>query len=235
MGGMRACVVRILWKCPPGGRRQRGILPASVNARRGRASAPRGGAFRRWSRYRIFVRYCATEPPALPEPDAHCAHRSFAMLPAYAELHCLSNFSFLRGASHPEELIERAHALGYAALAITDECSVAGVVRAHLAARACGLKLLIGSELALADGVKLVLLAPDRASYGNLAQIVTRGRRRAAKGSYALARDDVAAHADGLLALWLPAPSPRASHGEDAAALALAGWVAATFPGRAWI
>ena len=69
------------------------------------------------------------------------------MLPDYAELHCCSNFSFLRGASHPEELVERAQELGYAALAITDECSLAGVVRAHLAAQRCGLKLLIGSRI----------------------------------------------------------------------------------------
>ena len=80
-------------------------------------------------------------------------------MPGYAELHCLSNFSFLTGASHPEELVERAHALGYAALAITDQCSLAGVVRAHLAARACGLSLVIGSEIALEDGPHLVLLA----------------------------------------------------------------------------
>ena len=80
------------------------------------------------------------------------------MLPPYAELHCLSNFSFLRGASHPEELVERAQALGYAALAITDECSLAGVVRAHLAAKDAGLPLVIGSEFTLADGLKLVLL-----------------------------------------------------------------------------
>ena len=75
------------------------------------------------------------------------------MLPPYAELHCLSNFSFLRGASHPEELVERSHALGYAALAITDECSLAGAVRAHLAAKEIGLRLLIGSELALVPHV----------------------------------------------------------------------------------
>ncbi len=129
------------------------------------------------------------------------------MLPAYAELHCLSNFSFLRGASHPEELVERAQALGYAALAITDECSFSGVVRAHIAAKNAGLPLVIGSELTLDDGMKLVLLATDRASYGNLAQLITRGRRHAAKGRYALARDDVAALADGLLALWVPVGS----------------------------
>ena len=108
------------------------------------------------------------------------------MLPAYAELHCLSNFTFLRGASHPEELVERAQALGYAALAITDECSFSGVVRAHVAAKDAGLPLVIGSEVTLADGMTLVLLATDRASYGNLSQLITRGRRSAEKGSYAL-------------------------------------------------
>ena len=126
------------------------------------------------------------------------------MLPPYAELHCLSNFSFLRGASHPEELVERARALGYAALALTDECSLAGVVRAHLAAKDAGLPLVIGSEFTLADGLKLVLLATDRATYGDLAQLITRGRRNAVKGSYALTRADVAALAPRCLALWLP-------------------------------
>jgi error-prone DNA polymerase len=161
------------------------------------------------------------------------------MLPAYAELHCLSNFSFLRGASHPEELIERAKALGYAAIAITDECSVSGVVRAHLAAKDAGLSLVIGSEFTLADGVKLVLLATDRASYGNLSQLITRGRRQATKGTYVLSRDDVLAFAGGLLALWVPcdvSPRRRETDGtEDADAPATARWVAATFPGNAWI
>ena len=82
--------------------------------------------------------------------------------PAYAELHCLSNFSFLEGASHPEELVRQAAALGYSALAVTDECSLAGVVRAHVAARAVGLKLIIGSRFTLIDGLRLLLLAPDR-------------------------------------------------------------------------
>ena len=114
------------------------------------------------------------------------------LLPAYAELHCLSNFSFLRGASHPEELVERAKAQGYAALALTDECSLAGAVRAHLAAKDASLPLILGSELTLTDGMKLVLLATDRASYGDLAQLITRGRRNAVKGTYRLTRDDVA-------------------------------------------
>ncbi len=98
------------------------------------------------------------------------------MLPAYAELHCLSNFSFLRGASHPEELVERAAQAGYQALAITDECSLAGAVRAHLAARQAGLPLIVGSELQLAraDGtpdLKLVLLPTNRNGYGDLAEL----------------------------------------------------------------
>src|ERR1700740_2692226 len=106
--------------------------------------------------------------------------------PAYAELHCRSNFSFLTGASHPEELVARAHELGYTALAITDECSLAGVVRAHVEAKKCGLRLLIGSEFRLDDGLRFGLLATDRSRYGNLAALITRGRRRAVKGSYRL-------------------------------------------------
>jgi len=169
------------------------------------------------------------------------------MLPAYAELHCLTNFSFLRGASHPEELVERAQALGYAALAVTDECSLSGAVRAHVAAKSAGLPLVIGTEVTLADGVKLVLYATDRASYGNLSQLITRGRRSAVKGSYTLRGDDVSAFAGGLLALWMPKIGSETNfRGADAVAdapaekssqtsLAVARWVAATFAGRAWI
>src|SRR5262245_3885780 len=126
-------------------------------------------------------------------------------LSAYAELHCLSNFSFLRGASHPGELVERAVALGYRALAITDECSVAGAVRAHLAARDAGLALIVGSELRLDCGTRLVLLARDRAGYAWLARLITRGRRAAEKGEYHLVRADLeGAPRASLYALWLP-------------------------------
>src|SRR5881397_3189087 len=110
----------------------------------------------------------------------------------YAELHCLTNFSFQRGASHPEELVARAKELGYSALAITDECSLAGVVRAHIEAKSCELPLIIGSEFRLDDGLRFVLLATDRASYGNLSALITRGRRNAVKGSYRLTRADLA-------------------------------------------
>src|SRR5687768_12920030 len=131
-----------------------------------------------------------------------------ASLPAYAELHCLSNFSFLRGASHPEELVERAETLGYSALAITDECSLAGVVRAHVAAKEHKFKLIIGTECRIADGPRVVLLATDRESYGNLSQLITTARRRSEKGSYRVAWDDFEAGLDGCLALLVPDELP---------------------------
>jgi error-prone DNA polymerase len=144
-----------------------------------------------------------------------------ACLPDYAELHCLSNFSFLRGASHPEELVERAAALGYTALALTDECSLAGIVRAHVAAKEHPLKLIAGTELRLEDGMRLALLATDRRAYGALCSLITTGRRRGQKGAYRLARADVEACAgSGLLALLLEGD---------------AHWLAGHFPGRAWI
>src|SRR5262245_55625809 len=118
----------------------------------------------------------------------------------YAELHCLTNFSFLEGASHPDELVVRAAELGYAALAVTDRNSLAGVVRAYGAAKDVGLKLVIGAEITPANAPPVVLWAIDRAGYGRLARLITVGRRRAAKGECALALDDVAEHAEGLMA-----------------------------------
>jgi error-prone DNA polymerase len=162
----------------------------------------------------------------------------------YAELHCVSNFTFLRGASHAEELVAQAKELGYAALAITDECSLAGVVRAHTAVRKHGgIKLLLGSEFRLECGLRLVVIARNRAGYARLSRLITRGRRRAEKGEYSLCRADVeeflgdAAAAkpgenvsDGTLVLWLPRLSADALD-EDSQAL----WLRAHFRGRAWI
>lgn len=150
---------------------------------------------------------------------------------AYAELHCLSNFSFQRGASHPQELLNTAIELGYRALAITDECSVAGVVRAHLALRqhpnAASFTLIIGSEFVLDDGLRLLLLATDRASYGELSALISQGRRQAEKGAYCLSRTDLsAADLSGLLCLWLPV---RPLNHEPLA------WLKATFPERLWL
>ncbi|MBX3669481.1 MAG: error-prone DNA polymerase [Rhodocyclaceae bacterium] len=159
-----------------------------------------------------------------------------APLPGYAELHCLSNFSFLRGASSAEELMERAAHLGYAALAITDECTLAGAVRAHLAWRAlpdaarAACKLIIGTEIQLANGPRLVLLATNRNGYGNLCELITSARMEAEKGSYRVTADDFACGLPDCLALY----APRA--GSDAATIAAqARWVAERFLGRAWL
>ncbi len=156
-------------------------------------------------------------------------------LPACAELHCLSCFSFLRGASHPDELVARAQALGYAALALTDECSLAGSVRAHVAAKAAGLKLIVGSEFTLVDGTKLVLLAQNRAGYGNLSALITLGRRRAEKGAYRLTRGDLCGDLNSLmpgravpdcLCLWLAQEDDDPATGR---------WLAERFGDRCWL
>ncbi|QJD29658.1 error-prone DNA polymerase [Methylococcus geothermalis] len=145
----------------------------------------------------------------------------------FAELHALSNFSFLRGASHPGELVAEAARLGYAALALTDECSLAGAVRAHAEAKTLGFKLIIGSEFRLEGGPKLVLLATDRCGYGQLAAFITLGRRAAEKGEYRLLRGQLETHAlDRCLAIWLP---------EDASDAETGGWLARLFPARCWI
>lgn len=111
--------------------------------------------------------------------------------PDYAELSCYSNFSFLRGASHPEELVRQASALGYRALALTDECSLAGVVRAHQAALETGLHLIVGTNLRLHEGPRLTLLARSLAGYRTLCRVITHARRAANKGQYRLGTSDL--------------------------------------------
>ncbi len=115
------------------------------------------------------------------------------MIPPYAELRCLSNFSFLRGASKPEELVARAKALGYAAIAVADECSMAGIVRAHVAAKDAGIKLLVGSQFEVRADTpfSFVVLATNRNGYGNLCQFITHLRRRSEKGTYQLDLDEI--------------------------------------------
>jgi error-prone DNA polymerase len=144
----------------------------------------------------------------------------------YAELHCLTNFTFLRGASHPHEMVGQAVELGYEALAITDECSVAGVVRAHVATKGRQLKLIIGSELRLTCGMKLVVLATDRRGYGRLCRLITRGRRAAEKGEYALTRGDLEENGlEHCVILWLPGcPSSEGAR-----------WLKERFPDRLWV
>src|SRR5688572_11067900 len=145
---------------------------------------------------------------------------------SYAELHCVSNFTFLRGASHPAELVERAKQLGYATLALTDECSLAGIVRAHAAAREIGLPLIVGSEFTLVDGLKFVCLATSRRGYAALARLITQGRRAAPKGQYRLERADLGAGLEDCLALWLPGTEPAPAEGE---------WLRERFAGRLWL
>jgi error-prone DNA polymerase len=152
-----------------------------------------------------------------------------APLPAYAELHCLSAFSFQRGASVAIELFERAKALGYHALAITDDGSLAGIVRALQAARKTQLKLIVGSEVRLDDGPRLVLLVQSQAGYTRLCQLLTLARRRAPKGQYRLRCED-AADTEGLLALWLPHEQGDAARDDAHGA-----WVASRFPDRSWL
>ena len=147
---------------------------------------------------------------------------------AYAELHALSNFTFLRGASHPEELVQTAASLGYEALALTDECSVSGIVRAHVTAKDCGLKkLIVGSELRLVSGLKLVVLARNRAGYTQLCRLITCGRRAAEKGSYKLTADDFADGLPDCLVLWIP--------GNQLLLCAEDAWITAAFRDRLWI
>jgi error-prone DNA polymerase len=169
---------------------------------------------------------------------------SFSLLPDYAELFCFSNFTFLHGASRGEELVSRANQLGYAGLAITDECSLAGVVRAHVQAKEEKLPLVIGSYFRLvhADGSPafgLILLAQNREGYGNLSELITLARMRAHKGSYLLTPQDIArpereyAHLRGMrdcfaiLVPDFPAKEP--------ALAAQVEWLAQTFPARAWV
>lgn len=173
---------------------------------------------------------------------------------AYTELHCASNFSFLRGASHPEELVARAHNLGYSALAITDECSLAGVVRAHLQTRESPLQLLIGSEFSLADlwpdpalqaagpdalrpeqTPRLVAIASNRQGYGNLSEFISTARRRANKGQYRLLATDFDHGLDDCLVLIVP-PAGLATRADVADRFtSLLGFFAQRFANRLWL
>ncbi len=190
----------------------------------------------------------AIPKPALPTESAASARST---LPGYAELQCASNFSFLRGASHPEQLVARAAELGYRALAITDECSVAGVVRAHGEAKQHGLQLIVGAQFRVQgqdaslrpathtgpDSFRLIALAMNRNGYGNLCELITLARNREQKGSYRIDAQDFTqppaelSHLRGLPdCLLLLAPdygvAPELVQRQ-------AGWLRATFGERA--
>ena len=144
--------------------------------------------------------------PELPNPPKRVppVRGEMPLLPSslsYAELHCRTNFSFLEGASHADELVARSAELGHFALAVTDRNSVAGIVRAHVAAKEAGLKLVIGAEITPVNAAPGCCSGPwTGRGYGRLARLVTRGRRAAPKGNAGARFDDVADLADGLLA-----------------------------------
>ena len=144
----------------------------------------------------------------------------------YAELHCLSNFSFQRGASSALELFQRAKKQGYQALAITDECTLAGIVRAWQAAKSVELPLIIGSEIRIENGPKLVLLVESLEGYQALCRLITRARRRTQKGQYQVLREDFGEPLPGLLALWVP---------DAVDAFAQGHWLQQVFGERLWL
>ena len=121
----------------------------------------------------------------------------------YAELQVTTNFSFLRGGSHAEELVAQAKVLGLNAIAIADRNTLAGVVRAHVAAKEAGLALIIGARLDLTDGPSLLCFPTDRAAYGRLCRLLSLGQGRASKGQCTLHLDDVAAFAGGQIFIAL--------------------------------
>ena len=153
--------------------------------------------------------------PFVPPSLRPSVPSSSALTTPYAELHCKTNFSFLRGASHPEELVDRAADLGYRALAVTDRNSLAGVVRMHLAAKQRCLKLLIGAEIVPLDAPPVVLLAPTREAYGRLSRLITTGRRRTVKGDCRITLDDLAAHSEGLIALCMGRDGGTEGHRDE--------------------
>ena len=139
-----------------------------------------------------------------PPPSENIQKQRACPVAGYAELHCKTNYSFLSGGSHADELVEQAVELGYSALAITDENTLAGVVRAYAAARTKNLKLIIGSEIIPGDAPPLVLWATDRRSYAGLSRLLTQGRRRAPKGECWLKLEDIAEFSAGLIAGVIP-------------------------------
>mgnify|MGYP001303104481 FL=1 len=151
-------------------------------------------------------------------------------MPSYAELHCISNFSFLKGASHPEEMVERAKTLGYRAIAITDECSVAGIVRAHVAAQAAGIQLIIGSEFQLEEGTRFILIAKNRSGYGYICNLISTARRRAPKGDYYLSYKHFVETENNCIAIWLPG-----NESLEEARTKVVPWLKHYFENQVWI
>jgi error-prone DNA polymerase len=126
----------------------------------------------------------------------------------YAELAVTTNFSFLRGASHPEELVAQAKGLGLHAIGVADRNTLAGVVRAHLAAKDYEMRLLVGARLITTDGFDLIAYPQDRDAYGRLSRLLSEGKLRAEKGDCHITLEDVIAHAEGQVFIAMPPPRP---------------------------
>ena len=179
----------------------------------------------------------APEPPTFELPERTPVAPG---TPEYAELHCLSNFSFLRGGSHPQELVAQAYANGYRAIAITDECSMAGVVRAWQQTKKTPIALIVGTELQLSDGPRLLLLAETRAGYARICGAITRARMtlrdpddetatahdHVIKGQYRIDCETLGSDWQGVAAIWLPGTEPDPAH---------AAWMAARFGSPCWL
>jgi len=178
------------------------------------------------------------DAPAPPAMDIAATTPVAPGTPEYAELHCVSNFSFLRGGSHPQELVAQAHANGYSAIAITDECSLAGVVRAWKQVQKTPIPLIVGTELQLSDGPRLLLLAETRAGYARISAAITRARMtlrdaddqsapqpQLTKGNYRLDCKTFGEDWQGVAAIWLPGEQPDPAQ---------AAWMAARFGQPCW-
>ncbi|MDD1826169.1 error-prone DNA polymerase [Photobacterium sp. ZSDE20] len=146
----------------------------------------------------------------------------------YSELFCQSNYSFLEGASHAEELVLQADFLRYKALAVTDECSVAGIVKVHSAIKQhkLSLKQIVGSMFWLNEECQMVLLCPNRQAYAELCRIITNARRRSSKGHYQLSEWDIMS-AKHCFILWLPQQKNEDAHWGQ--------WLSQHHSGRLWI
>lgn len=159
-------------------------------------------------------------------PLEYCILIQYNFSMAYAQLFTFSNFSFLRGASHPAELVEQASRLGYDAIALTDECSLAGIVKAHVAAEDCNIKLIVGSYFKLSNQCELIALAPNRGAYAELSGFISLARRRAEKGEYQAHQDDLRFRLQTCLIIWLATPKTATEQNAQ--------WFAAAFKQRLW-
>src|SRR5580704_11594237 len=163
--------------------------------------------------------------PSAPRND----EEQSATMPRYAELVVTTNFSFLRGASHPREMVATADALGLAAIGVADRNTFAGVVRAHAEARERKIKFLPGTRLVTTDGFEVIAYPTNRDAYGRLCRLLTQGNLKAKKGECHIGFDDVLAAAAGQMLIALPLDEITARFTERLAALARAA------PGRAFL